>query len=117
MTIETFLEKAKKFEVEAYKRFPDLKLNHVAFTGAPQKHPHDDNKIVLIVDPFSTDPFYYQFKTADIEGLEVLPSLVTAEGESITMVRVWVKKGSVGIKSFPFVVADTSQAEKKSSGA
>ncbi len=108
MTIEKFLEKAKKLELEAYKKFPDLTLNHVAFTGAPQKHPHDDDKIVLIVDPFSTHTFYYEFNTVDIEGVEMLPSLVTLDGESITMVRVWVQKGSVGVKSFPFVVEDTS---------
>jgi inorganic pyrophosphatase len=111
MTIEKFLEKARKFEVEAYKRFPDLSVNHVAFSGSPKKHPHDEEKIVLIVDPFSTNAFCYEFKMTDIEGVEVLPSLVTVEGESITMARVWVKKGSVGVKSIPFVVADTSQKE------
>jgi hypothetical protein len=108
MTIEKFLERAKRFELEAYKRFPDLTLDHVAFSGSPQKHPYDEKKIILIVDPFSTHTFYYQFNMADIEGVEMLPSLVTADGESVTMARVWVKKGSIGLKSFPFVVADTA---------
>ena len=112
MTIEKFLEKAKKFEVEAYKRFPDLTLNHVAFSGSPQKHPYDEKKIVLIVDPFSASAFCYEFKMDDIEGVEVLPSLVTAKGESVTMARVWVKKGSLGVKAIPFVVADTSQKQE-----
>jgi hypothetical protein len=113
MTIEKFLDKAKKFELEAYKRIPDLTRNHVAFSGAPQKHPHDEKKIILIVDPFSTQPFYYQFDMADIEGVEVLPSLATAQGDTVTMARVWVKKGSLGVKAFPFVVADTSEGQRK----
>jgi len=113
MNIEKFLEKAKRFELEAYKRLPDLTLNHVAFSGAPQKHPYDEKKIILIADPFSTHTFYYRFDMADIGGVEVLPSLVTAEGESVTMARVWVKKGSIGLKFFPFVVADTSQGQIK----
>jgi inorganic pyrophosphatase len=116
MNIEKFLEKAKKFELEAYKRVPDLTLNHVAFSGAPQKHPHDEKKIILIVDPFSAQTFYYQFDMADIGGVEVLPSLVTVEGESLTMARVWVKKGCIGLKSFPFVVADTSEAHSVADG-
>jgi hypothetical protein len=111
MNIATFLEKAKRFEVEAYKRHPDLTLNHVAFSGAPQKHPYDEQKIILIVDPFSTHTLYYQFNMADIGGVEVLPSLVTVEGESVTMARVWVKKGCIGLKFIPFVVADTSQGQ------
>ena len=114
MNIEKFLERAKRFELEAYKRLPDLTLDHVAFSGAPQKHPHDEKKIILIVDPFSTQAFYYQFDMADIGGVEILPSLVTVEGDSVTMARVWVKKGSLGLKFFPFVVADTSQGQIKS---
>jgi inorganic pyrophosphatase len=113
MTIETFLEKAKKFELEAYHKIPDLRVDHVAFTGAPRKHPFDDDKIVLIVDPFSTQTFFYEFKISDIEGVEVLPNLATLEGESVTMARLWVKKGSVGVKSIPFVVEDTSKIQKK----
>ena len=117
MTIATFLEKAKKFEVDTYNRIPDLRTNHVAFTGAPRKHPADEDKIVLIVDPFSTQTFYYEFKTVDIEGVEVLPSLATMNGKSVTMVRLWVKKGSVAVKSIPFVVEDTSAAAKKMTAA
>jgi inorganic pyrophosphatase len=104
MTIETFLEKAKRFDVQAYKKSPDHILNYVPFTGAPQRHPHDKDRIVLIGDPFSTQAFYYEFKIADIEGIEKLPSLVTLDGESVAMVRVWVRKGSIGVKSMPFVV-------------
>jgi hypothetical protein len=108
MRIQKFLQEAKKFEVGAYKKLQALTLNHVPFTGTPQKHPYDEDKIILIADPLSTQIFYYEFKTADIEGIEELPSLVTPEGESMTMVRLWVKKGRVGVRCTPFVVEDTT---------
>ena len=104
MTIERFLEKAKKFDVQTYKKSPELKLDFVPFSGTPQRHPYDKDRILLIADPLSTQTFYYEFNKTDIEGIEQLPSLVTMEGESVTIVRVWVRKGSIGIKSFPFVV-------------
>jgi inorganic pyrophosphatase len=106
MTIKKFLEKTKKFELEAYKKFPDLLLDHVPFTGSPQKHPYDKEKIILITDPFSTNTFYYEFNIEDIEGTEKLPSLVTLEGETVSMLSLWVRKGSIGVKAIPFVVED-----------
>lgn len=106
MTVKKFLEKTKKFELEAYKKFPNLLLDHVPFTGSPQKHPYDTQKIVLVADPFSTDTSYYEFNIEDIEGVEELPSLVTVEGESVGMFRLWVRKGSIGVKGIPFVVED-----------
>jgi len=108
MHIQKFLQEAKKFEVGAYKKLQALTLNHVPFTGAPQKHPYDEDKIILIADPLSTQMFYYEFKTADIEGIEELPSLVTPEGESMSIVRLWVKKGRIGVRCTPFVVEDTT---------
>ena len=112
--IKKILKKAVKFEIETYKKFPDMTLNHVAFTGSPQKHPLDKNKVILIVDPFSTQTFYYEFNTADVQGIEELPSLVTMEGESVNMVRLWVRKGSIGVKSVPFVVEDTTRKQCRS---
>ncbi|MDY6953354.1 MAG: inorganic pyrophosphatase Ppa [Thermodesulfobacteriota bacterium] len=107
MGIQKFLQKAKKFEVDAYKTLEALSRHNVAFSGTPQKHPYDEDKIILVADPLSSQMFYYEFKTADIEGIEELPKLVTPEGESIAMVRLWVKKGRIGLRCAPFVVEDT----------
>ena len=109
MTIEKLLEHAKKFEIDTYKLSRNFKENHVSFTGVPEKHPYADDKIVLIADPFSTNISYYEFVSVDIAGVEELPNLVTAEGKSVKMCRVWVRKGSIGIRSTPFVVEDTTR--------
>lgn len=107
MTIDTLLKKAEKFEIDTYKRPPDFIDRHVSFTGMPEKHPYDPEKVVLISDPLSTNISYYEFEIADIEGAEELPSLGTIDGKSIRIIRIWVRKGSIGIRSTPFVVETT----------
>ncbi|MCD6486593.1 MAG: hypothetical protein J7K35_04640 [Syntrophobacterales bacterium] len=109
MTIEKLLEHAEKFEVDTYNLSRNFRENHISFTGAPEKHPYADDKIILILDPFSANISYYEFATADIAGVEELSNLATAEGKSVKMCRVWVRRGSIGIRSTPFVVEDTTR--------
>jgi len=84
-----------------------LKNTHVPFSGSPKKHPYDSDRVILVADPFSTNTLFYEFNKDDISYLEELPNLVNLEGETITMVRVWVKKMSMGIRCSPFIVEDT----------
>ena len=99
----------QKFEIQEYKRpknHKELPKTHVAFSGAPYKHPFDVDKIILVVDPFSTHTFYHEFKTQDIAYAEDLGNIVTVKEETVAIVRIWVKKGSVGVQCTPFVVSD-----------
>ena len=110
MAITKHLKASEKFEIQTYKRPKDtatLLRTHVGFSGSPRKKSNDSQKIILIADPFSANTFYYEFNTEDISYAEELPNLTSPSGETITMVRIWVKKMSIGIRSFPFRVADT----------
>ena len=110
MTITTYLKSSEKFEIQKYERPKDkatLLRTHVAFSGSPRKNPNDASKIILATDPFSTHRSYYEFNVEDISYAEELPSLINPSGETITMARIWVKKMSVGIRFFPFLVEDT----------
>ena len=103
-------QEAAKLEIQAYKRPKDIKTlrkTHVAFSGSPQRHPYDQQKIILVADPYSTNNFFYEFHKKDITYVEELPNIVNLEGESVTMVRVWLKKLSIGIRCSPFIVEDT----------
>ena len=109
MTDQGFLQPAEKFEIQSYKRPRNIKemlKSHVPFTGSPRRHPYDDQKILLVPDPYSTHPHYYEFNSGDITHAEELASLVDARAEAVPMVRLWVKKGSVGLQCLPFVVDD-----------
>lgn len=110
MTSDSYPQEAAKFHIQAYKKPKNIQLlkkNHVSFSGSPKKHPYNSDRVILVADPFSTDTLYYEFKKDDISYLEELPNLVNLDGETITMVRIWVKKMSVGIRCVPFIVEET----------
>lgn len=110
--METFLKLAEKFEIQVYDedRCPlNLSKDHVCFTGTPQKHPHDSQKLILITNPFSTHTTYYEFRFGDISHVEKLPSITNPEGETLSIGRIWVKKRSIGVHCIPFRVDDTSK--------
>ena len=110
MTDATFLQKAKKFELQSYERprnAKELLKIHVPFTGSPRRHPYDDHKVVLIPDPYSTRTYYYEFNAPDITHAEELPSLVDMNGDAVPMVRLWVKKKSIALQCTLFVVNET----------
>ena len=112
MSDETIPGKSEKFEIQAYKRprnIRELIKTHVSFSGAPQRHPYEPEKVILIPDPFSTQTFYYEFQAEDISYVEELPSLVDIEGKTISMARIWVEKKSIGLRCSPFVVEDTAR--------
>jgi len=116
MPITTFLQQAKTLEIQTFKKHKDLKTlkaDHVPFSGSPLKHPYDREKVILLVDPFSGNSFYYEFKTDDISLVEELPNLVSMDGETIQMARIWVKKWRVGLRCTPFVVADINHLSDK----
>lgn len=113
MQSENYPQEAVKFQIQAYKTPNNLQLlkkTHVAFSGSPRKHPYDSDRVILVVDPFSTNYLYYEFNKNDISYVEELPNIVDLDGETVTMVRVWVKKMSMGIRCSPFIVEDTRAA-------
>jgi inorganic pyrophosphatase len=115
MTPESYPQEAVEFHIQAYKKPKNihiLKETHVPFSGSPKKHPYDSDKVILVADPFSTHTVYYEFNKDDISYLEELPNLVNLEGETITMVRIWVKKMSMAIRCSPFIVEDTRASVK-----
>jgi inorganic pyrophosphatase len=112
MAFDSLPQESLKFQIQAYEKPKDLRVlrtSHVSFSGSPQKHPYDSNKVILIADPFSTNNLYYEFNKDDISYVEELPNLVDIDGSTIAVVRVWVKKSSVAIRCSPFIVEDTGQ--------
>ena len=110
MVISNFLKTSEKFEIQAYKRPKDHKVlrnTHVAFSGSPQKHPFDSHRVILVVDPYSTNTIYYEFMKKDISYVEELPNLVGLDGDTVLVVRIWVKKRSIAVRSSAFIVDDT----------
>jgi inorganic pyrophosphatase len=103
----TSLQKAEKFEIEKYKAPKDIRAlskTHVPYTGSPLKHPLDQDRIILVPDPYIDNSPYLEFNKPDISFVEKLANIVNLEGETVAMVRIWVEKGSVAIQCTPFQV-------------
>lgn len=79
----------------------------IPFKGSPRKHPYNDERILLINDPFSTHTtIFYEFKLRDIVKVDEMPSIATEDGENFPMARVWVRQGAFGLRYEPFEVTD-----------
>ncbi len=111
MVLRNFPEAVKKFAIQVYQKpedEKDLRRTHVSFSGTPQKHPYDPEKVILVIDPYSSNVSYFEFLTRDISFVEELSNMVDSAGQVIPIMRLWVRKESIGVRSTPFVVADTS---------
>ena len=115
MPAQHYPQELPKFEIQVYKKPSDTKSlvkTHVPFSGTPRKHPYDGDRVILVADPYSTQPFYWEFNKSDISYLEELPNVVATDGKTYTMARIWVKKMSIALRSTPFVVADTRSTDQ-----
>lgn len=101
------LQKAEKFEIEAYKTPHDIRTlskTHAPYTGSPQKHPLDPEQIILVSDPYNAASPYIEFNRQDITHVEKLAAVVNLKGDTVYMIRVWVRRGSLATQCTPFQV-------------
>ena len=78
----------------------------VAFVGTLRKHPYEKDKCILICDEPGTEPAILEFRKAYVLAVEEMPSLVDESGASISVAKLWVRRGSMGLRYEPFEVDD-----------
>jgi len=109
MVLKDLMKKSKKLEIQAYKKRIDpkeLRKGYVPYTGSPTKHPFEHDKVILLIEPYSSSTSYYEFKTNDIFYVEELANISNIDGETVPMVRIWIQKGSIALRCSPFFVED-----------
>lgn len=104
MSSRAYLEAEPLSEIQRWHGNP--KESSVAFVGTLRKHPYDQEKCLLISDPAELEPAIYEFRVADIVAAEELASPVDLAGTSRSLARLWVRRGSVGVRYEPFEVDD-----------
>jgi hypothetical protein len=107
-------QQSPKLEVQLYEKpkdFRSLRQSNIPFSGAPHQHPSDPDRMMLVTDPYGGSNSYYEFQIRDVALVEELPNLVTFDGETITMARIWIRKSSVGVHCSPFVVEDIEKPQ------
>lgn len=104
MSVTKYLDTQPLFTITKYKSKVDYTKSAVSFTGSARKHPYDNDKLLLISDPFSSHTIFYEFRIKDILHCDELPGIATDSGENLLMVKLWINKGSLGLKYEPFEV-------------
>ena len=107
------------YEIQSYaesNQENELRKTHVSFCGLPYRKPNDPKKIILIVNPLSTQAFYYEFRLEDITYAEKLSSIVSMERETTPIARIWVKQGSIGMHSTRFLVENQTVMTRAKTG-
>lgn len=78
----------------------------VPFTGCVRQHPSEKNKLLLISDPLGEKRRILEFSIEDALHAEELPQAVTENGEGVPLVKLWIRKGALGMILEPFEVAE-----------
>jgi hypothetical protein len=76
----------------------------VAFVGTLRKHPYEKDKCILISEDADAEPAVFEFRKADVIAVEEMPSPVDETGASRSVAKLWVRRGSVGLRYQPFEV-------------
>lgn len=76
----------------------------VSFVGTLRKHPYDGSMCLLLADRARDEPAILEFRKADVQGVEERASPVNESGSSRQIVRIWVRRGSRGVRYEPFEV-------------
>lgn len=106
MSVKKYLSTQPLYEITKYKMNPESMEDAVCFTGTIRKHPYDSEKLLLITEPFTSETKFFEFLIPDIVYYEEKPNITTDSGESLFMVKIWVKNDSYGMQYHPFVVSD-----------
>jgi hypothetical protein len=76
----------------------------VAFSGTLRKHPYDEGNCILFAEPKGSEPAILEFRKSDILAVEELPSRVDEIGQSRSLMKLWIRRGSLGVRYEPFEV-------------
>jgi inorganic pyrophosphatase len=93
--------------------------NAIPFTGYPRMHHSlpeggaEKDKIILVYDPLSAEPIVLEFMLEDILFVEEVPSAINEAGEGVPMIKLWVRRGAIGMILEPFEVDEPSKITGK----
>jgi len=101
--VQKLLEINERFTIDK-KRNIDLKEDFIAFVGSPKKHPSNENILMLITNPFDENKQFYEFYMDSISAIEEIGTISSENCKSVYQIRIWVRKGTMAIRSETFIV-------------
>ena len=101
--VQKLLEVSPKFNIDKVRNI-DLKQDHEMFEGSPKRHPTSENLLILVQNPFDEKKIFFEFYIDTISSIEEIGTLSSDQGKNGYMIRVWVRKGNMAIRSETFIV-------------
>ncbi len=97
-------EITSKHALEKYSNKNRLLNEAFPYIGHPKQSASEPDKIFLRLDPLSDSGALLEFKTADVLFAENVETVANKDGETFQIFKIWIRKGSVGIKLEQFIV-------------
>jgi hypothetical protein len=97
---------SEKRELEQYTDPDRLQKEAVPYIGQAKQVSSSPGKVFLRLDSISSHGQMLEFNSSDIVFAEDVNTLTQKDGTAIQIIRLWVRKGSVGIRLEPFSVND-----------
>ena len=102
-----------KRELEKYIDPNRLTDEAVPYIGQPKQTESEPDKIFIRLNPLSSNGALLEFKTEDVVYAENVKTVSHKDGNAFQIAKVWIRKGSIGIKLEPFAVQDFSEVFAK----
>ncbi len=94
------LRPAFSFDLQKYKKSDSIN-DAIIIVGAPFINPVKTDKIVISQAIFSENKIFYEFDIKDVITWEEIDKIVNSKGTTITLIKLYIKKGSIGIRYEP----------------
>jgi len=101
--VQRLLEISKNYTVDKIRNL-NYNNEYHPFEGSPKRHPTNDNILILITNPFDENKRFYEFHLDKITAVEEIGTLTSDDNDSVYQIRVWIKKGTLAVKSETFRV-------------
>lgn len=101
--VQKLLEISRNYDVDKL-RSVNYREDYIPFEGSPKRHPTNDNILILIANPFEVDKKFFEFYLDTISAIEEIGTLTSDDNKSAYQIRVWVKKGTMAVRSETFIV-------------
>ncbi len=96
-------------ELEKYRDPNRLLKEAIPYIGQPKQQESNPDKIYVRLNPLSSNGAFLEFKTKDVVFAENVKTVSQNDGTAFNIIKIWIRKGSIGIKMEPFSVMDFSE--------
>jgi inorganic pyrophosphatase len=101
--VQKLLDISKNYNIDKLRNV-NYAEEYQPFEGSPKRHPTNENIIILISNPFEDIKKFFEFHLDSISAVEEIGTVTSNDNTSVYQIRVWVKKGTMAVKSETFIV-------------